>query len=96
VLDCEITAVILFSVGKRYTVNMTTTVLAHFDGKQALVLDEPVNLPVGTPLRIHVETIVESTLYSPDTKFLQPLLFPEDAVVAKQWIDDPEANLENS
>ena len=75
---------------------MTTTILAHFDGKQALVLDEPVNLPVGMPLRIHVEPVDETNLTSPDTKFLQPLLFPNDPAVAKRWIDDPESNLENS
>ena len=38
---------------------MTTTILAHFDGKKSLVLDGPVDLPVGTPLRIHVEPLNE-------------------------------------
>ena len=33
---------------------MTQIVSAHFDGK-VIVLDEPVELPVGTPLRIQVE-----------------------------------------
>lgn len=33
---------------------MTTTILAHFDGK-VLVPDEPVELPVGQPLRLHME-----------------------------------------
>ncbi len=28
-----------------------------FDGKHSLALDEPVDLPVGTPLRVHVESI---------------------------------------
>jgi hypothetical protein len=36
---------------------MATILYAHFDGRQSLVLDEPVNLPVGTPLRIMVETV---------------------------------------
>jgi hypothetical protein len=36
---------------------MTTTILAHFDGKQSLVLDQPVDLPVGTPLRVRVEAL---------------------------------------
>jgi hypothetical protein len=33
---------------------MTQIVSAHFDGK-VIVPDEPVELPVGTPLRIQVE-----------------------------------------
>jgi hypothetical protein len=33
---------------------MTRTISAHFDGK-VLVPDEPVQLPVGEPLRVHVE-----------------------------------------
>lgn len=35
---------------------MTKTITAHFDGK-AIVPDEPVQLPVGQPLRIHLELI---------------------------------------
>jgi hypothetical protein len=34
---------------------MTTTLRAHFDGK-VIVPDEPVELPVGQPLRIEVYT----------------------------------------
>ncbi len=33
---------------------MTQTIAAHFDGK-VIVPDEPVELPVGTPLRVQVE-----------------------------------------
>jgi hypothetical protein len=33
---------------------MTQTIKAHFDGK-VIVPDEPVQLPVGQPLRVHVE-----------------------------------------
>ena len=33
---------------------MTRTIIAHFDGK-VLVPDEPVQLPVGQPLQVHVE-----------------------------------------
>lgn len=33
---------------------MTQTIRAHFDGK-VIVPDEPVQLPVGQPLRIQVE-----------------------------------------
>lgn len=35
---------------------MTQTITAHFDGK-AIIPDEPVQLPVGQPLRIHLELI---------------------------------------
>lgn len=37
---------------------MTHMISAHFDGK-VIVLDEPVELPVGQPLRIHVELTVQ-------------------------------------
>lgn len=33
---------------------MTRTIRAHFDGK-VIVPDEPVQLPVGEPLHIHLE-----------------------------------------
>ena len=33
---------------------MTQTIAAHFDGK-VIVPDEPVQLPVGQPLRVHLE-----------------------------------------
>ncbi len=33
---------------------MTHTISVHFDGK-VLVPDEPIQLPVGEPLRVHVE-----------------------------------------
>jgi len=33
---------------------MTTRITAHYDGK-VLVPDEPVELPVGQPLQLHVE-----------------------------------------
>ena len=33
---------------------MTQTITAHFDGK-VIVPDEPVQLPVGQPLRVHLE-----------------------------------------
>jgi len=34
---------------------MTTTLIAHFDGK-VIVPDEPVELPTGCPLEIRIET----------------------------------------
>lgn len=33
---------------------MTRTITAHYDGK-VIVPDEPVQLPVGQPLRLHLE-----------------------------------------
>ena len=75
--------------------DMALPIRAHFDGKRSLVLDEAVDLPVGKPLRVHIET-VEETGSPMDLNFLQPLLFPADPEVAKQWIDDPEATLDNS
>ena len=55
---------------------MTTTIRAHFDGKQSLVLDEPVDLPVGKPLWVHVEAVEEPT--SPTaTRRLPATLDPE-------------------
>jgi hypothetical protein len=33
---------------------MTRSVKAHFDGK-VIVPDQPVELPVGQPLRVHIE-----------------------------------------
>jgi len=35
---------------------MTQVITAHFDGK-VIVPDEPVQLPVGEPLRLHVEMV---------------------------------------
>jgi len=39
--------------------HMTHAISAHFDGK-VIVPDEPVNLPTGQPLRIHVELAVDA------------------------------------
>jgi hypothetical protein len=35
---------------------MTQTLTAHFDGK-VIVPDEPVQLPVGQPLQVHIELV---------------------------------------
>ena len=35
---------------------MTQSIAAHFDGK-VIVPDEPVNLPVGQPLRVRLEAV---------------------------------------
>lgn len=39
---------------------MTQTIAAHYDGK-VIVPDEPVQLPVGQPLRVHLEAVNAST-----------------------------------
>ena len=38
---------------------MTRTIAAHFDGN-VIVPDEPVQLPVGQPLRVSLELVVEN------------------------------------
>lgn len=47
---------------------MTQTISAHFDGK-AIIPDEPVQLPVGQLLRVHVE--VPEASNSPFADLLQ-------------------------
>ncbi|MEX2172597.1 MAG: hypothetical protein WD851_24975 [Pirellulales bacterium] len=64
---------------------MITTIRAHFDGKHALVLDEPVDLPVGTPLRIHVETLAQRANQTTDQRL--PLTMDVEAVRA--IVSDP-------
>ena len=38
---------------------MTQTIAAHFDGR-VIVPDEPVELPIGQPLRVRLEIAAES------------------------------------
>ena len=40
---------------------MTRTIAAHFDGK-VIVPDEPVELPVGQPLRVRLELVAENSV----------------------------------
>lgn len=51
---------------------MTQSIAAHFDGK-VIVPDEPVELPVGQPLRIHLELAA-----SPPPRFADLLGFAAD------------------
>lgn len=84
---------------------MVTTLLAHFDGKHSLVLDEPVDLPVGTPLRVLVEPVSGAAADSakpsvpqvtPAPRRFQPL----DIEIAPELSHaiglDPEFNIEES
>lgn len=73
---------------------MTTTVRAHFDGKQALVLDEPVDLPVGTPLRVHVEPIRQDAV-EPAYDLLAPVILGLDVTLSHAIASDPEFAAEN-
>jgi hypothetical protein len=83
---------------------MTTTVLAHFDGK-VFVPDEPVDVPVGTPLRVHVEAVeTEPTAtVAPATgkvtsapRKWQPLNIQIDPELSNAIALDPEFNIEES
>jgi hypothetical protein len=84
---------------------MTTTVRAHFDGKHSLVLDEPVDLPVGTPLRVHVEAVnaesadaqePPSGKIMPAPRKWQPLDIQLDPELSNAIALDPEFNIEES
>ncbi len=73
---------------------MTTIVRAHFDGKQSLVLDEPVDLPVGIPLRVHVESIsVDAVRIAND--LLAPVIVGLDPTLSQAIANDPEFAAEN-
>ncbi|HEX4962636.1 MAG TPA: hypothetical protein VF173_17505 [Thermoanaerobaculia bacterium] len=50
---------------------MTRTITAHFDG-EVIIPDEPVQLPVGQTLRLHLE------LAEPPTPFADLLRFAAD------------------
>lgn len=56
--------------GKALT--MTQTITAHFDGK-VIVPDEPVQLPVGQALRVHLEPVGASA-----SRFADLLQFAAD------------------
>jgi hypothetical protein len=94
-----------FSLGSRYTVDMTTTVLAHFDGK-VFVPDEPVDVPVGTPLRVRVEALNEAMATPPSApspaqvtpapRRFQPLNIQIDPELSHAIALDPAFNIEES
>jgi hypothetical protein len=72
---------------------MTTTVLAHFDGK-VFVPDEPVDVPIGTPLRVHVEAVTRDEL-DKSKKLLTPVIVGLDAALAQAIATDPTLATEN-
>lgn len=86
---------------------MTTTIFAHFDGK-SLVLDQPVDLPVGMPLRIVVEPAMNdgeqavqtatspvATVTAAPRRF-QPLDIQISPELSHAIALDPEFNIEES
>jgi hypothetical protein len=73
---------------------MTTTIVAHFDGKKSLVLDGPVDLPVGTPLRVHVEPISKSG-GADAADLLAPVIVGLDTALSRAIDSDPELRAEN-
>ena len=73
---------------------MTTIIRAHFDGKHSLVLDEPVDLPVGTPLRVHVESIPADAAKT-DKDVLAPVIMGLDPVLSQAIASSPEFAAEN-
>jgi hypothetical protein len=71
---------------------MTTTFLAHFDGNRSLVIDEPVDLPMGTPLRVQVQAMpmqTEATISLARLPLIH--LTPADAEAVNR---DPEFNIQ--
>lgn len=50
---------------------MTHSLVAHFDG-QVIVPDEPLQLPIGQQLRVHIE------LVEPSPRFAELLRFASD------------------
>jgi hypothetical protein len=88
----------------RYNWVMTTILFAHFDGN-TLVPDGPVDLPVGTALRIQVEAVaakVEEPAISATPKVtiaprrFQPLDIQIDPELSHAIALDPEFNIEES
>jgi len=72
---------------------MTTKVLAHFDGK-VFVPDEPVDVPVGTPLRVQVEAVSGESPEKSAT-LLSPVIVGLDATLAQAIASDPAFDAEN-
>lgn len=84
---------ISFLPRESYTIDMTTTILAHFDGK-VFVPDEPVNVPVGTPLRVRVEAVRPEAVAT-SGNLLAPVIVGLDPTLAQAIACDPEFELEN-
>lgn len=72
---------------------MTTTILAHFDGK-VFVPDEPVDIPIGTPLRVRVETVSPAPT-STAGSMLTPVIVGLDAADAQSIASEPTFDAEN-
>jgi hypothetical protein len=72
---------------------MTTTVLAHFDGR-VFVPDEPVDVPVGTPLRVHVEAVAQDGS-DKSKQLLSPVIVGLDSEIAQAIATDPALAAEN-
>jgi hypothetical protein len=77
-----------------------TTINAHFDGK-VFVPDEPVDLPVGAHLRVHVERVRTETTalagkVTPAPRKWQPLNIQIDPDLSNAIALDPEFNIEES
>jgi hypothetical protein len=84
---------------------MTTTLFAHFDGKQSLVLEEPVELPVGVRLRLHLEPPASEPEQTPVQaapkvtrvpRKWQPLDIHIDPELSNAIALDPEFDIEES
>lgn len=76
------------------------TYRGHFDGKHSLVFDEPVNLPVGMPLRVHIEPVPsdESNVGNNGSsrQKWRPLDIQIDAELSNSIALDPEFDIEES
>jgi hypothetical protein len=68
---------------------MTTTIRAHFDGKQSLVLEGPVDLPVGKTLRVHIEPLPGATTPMTDD-LLAPVIVGLDGALVNAIASDPD------
>jgi hypothetical protein len=85
-----------------------TTVNAHFDGKM-IVPEGPVDLPIGKPLRVHVEAVDDDGAseavqagasqhksVTPAPRRFQPLDIQIDPELSHAIALDPEFNIEES
>jgi hypothetical protein len=72
---------------------VSQTIAAHYDGK-VLVLDEPVKLPVGQPLRLSVEIVKPGLSLARQTAGIIP--WTGDAEVLERIATDPEFGLAES
>lgn len=71
-----------------------TTVRAYFDGRHSLVLEGPVDLPVGTLLRVHVEPLPCADL-PVEADPLTAVITGLDTLTAQAIASDPTFDAEN-